>query len=95
LIATSRGIFTDALFLAYRPSQRGSLVLALLASVELDPGASRHASLLYEIAKTRALSVRIAATQLEESQVDKLLTQAGETATEYVRERLGKGAGQG
>jgi hypothetical protein len=68
---------------------------ALQAVVELDPGASRHASLLYETAKTRALFLRWLDRQLTPTEIDALLMGAEEDATEYVRERVGKEASTG
>src|SRR5262245_26295526 len=61
----------------------------LLAAVDLDPAVRQHATLLYEAAKTRAVLLRLLDTQLPSDQVDKLLAQAEEDATDYVRERLG------
>jgi hypothetical protein len=68
---------------------------ALLTSVELDPATQRHASLLYEIAKTRALLVRFLDTQLDPTQVEQLLAAAEEAATEYAHERIGADKGEG
>src|SRR5262245_53617734 len=62
---------------------------ALLAYLELDPPTRQFATLLYEAAKTRSVLLRLLDTQLPEAQVDKLLAQAEEDATGYVRERLG------
>ena len=62
---------------------------ALLAHLELDPNTHQYATLIYEAAKTRAVLLRLLDTQLPEAQVDKLLAQAEEDATDYVRERLG------
>jgi Arc/MetJ-type ribon-helix-helix transcriptional regulator len=62
---------------------------ALLAHLELDPETRRHATVLYEIAKTRAVLLRLLDTQLAKAQVDKLLALAEGDATDYVRERLG------
>ena len=63
---------------------------ALLATMELDPDTRRHATLLYEIAKTRSVLLRLLDTQMSEQQVDKLVELAEGDATEYVRERVGK-----
>ena len=62
---------------------------ALLAYLELDPDTRRHATVLYEVAKTRAVLLRLLDTQLDKTQVDTLLAVAEEDATDYVRERLG------
>lgn len=62
---------------------------ALLTLLELDPPVRRHATILYEIAKTRAVLLRLLDTQLTKAQVDKLLALAEDDATNYVSERLG------
>ena len=62
---------------------------ALLAAVDLDPAVRRHATVLYEVAKTRSVLLRLLDTQLTKSQVDHLLSLAEGDATDYVRERLG------
>ena len=62
---------------------------ALLAMVELNPEVRRHATVLYEVAKTRSVLLRLLDTQLTKSQVDHLLSLAEGDATDYVRERLG------
>jgi hypothetical protein len=62
---------------------------ALLAHLELDPNFRHYATLLYEVAKTRAVLLRLLDTQLAKAQVDKLLALAEGDATDYVRERLG------
>jgi hypothetical protein len=62
---------------------------ALLAVVDLDPAVRRHATVLYEVAKTRSVLLRLLDTQLTKSQVDHLLSLAEGDATDYVRERLG------
>jgi hypothetical protein len=67
----------------------------LLASVELDPGTQRHATVVYEIAKTRSVLLRLLDTQMSEQQVDKLVELAEGDATGYVEERLGKERGTG
>jgi hypothetical protein len=85
----------------YQATVRGATVTELVkqwlqAGVdERERATRRHASMLYEIVKTRAFMFGIAATQMDESQVEKLLTEAEETAKEYVSERLGKAAGTG
>jgi hypothetical protein len=61
---------------------------ALLAVVDLDPSVRQHATLLYEVAKNRAVLLRLLDTQLPKDQVDKLLALAEDDATDYVRERL-------
>lgn len=61
----------------------------LLAVVDLDPAVRRHATVLYEVAKTRSVLLRLLDTQLTKSQVDHLLSLAEGDATDYVRERLG------
>jgi Arc/MetJ-type ribon-helix-helix transcriptional regulator len=63
--------------------------LALQALLELDPDTRRYATLLYEIAKTRSVLLRLLDTQLTKPQVDHLLSLAEGDATDYVRERLG------
>ena len=62
---------------------------ALLAAVDLDPAVRRHETVLYEVAKTRSVLLRLLDTQLTKSQVDHLLSLAEGDATDYVRERLG------
>ena len=62
---------------------------ALLAAVDLDPAVRRHETVLYEVAKTRPVLLRLLDTQLTKSQVDHLLSLAEGDATDYVRERLG------
>jgi hypothetical protein len=59
------------------------------AHLDLDPDTRRHATVLYEVAKTRAVLLRLLDTQLDKTQVDTLLALAEEDATDYVRERLG------
>jgi metal-responsive CopG/Arc/MetJ family transcriptional regulator len=63
--------------------------LALQALLELDPDTRRYATLVYEIAKTRSVLLRLLDTQLDKSQVNQLLALAEGDATKYVRERLG------
>jgi hypothetical protein len=67
---------------------------ALQAATDLDSTTSRHAAVLYEIVKTRGLLVRIADVQLDAGEVEKMLALAEGEAEEYVRERLGKEAGE-
>ena len=62
---------------------------ALLAVVDLDPSVRQHATILYEVAKTRCVLLRLLDTQLTHAQVDQLLALAEGDATDYVRERLG------
>lgn len=62
---------------------------ALLAHLALDPHTRQYATLLYEIAKTRCVLLRLLDTQLTKAQVDHLLSLAEGDATDYVRERLG------
>ena len=62
---------------------------ALLAYLELDPQTRQYATLLYEVAKTRSVLLRLLDTQLTKPQVDALLRMAEDDATNYVRERLG------
>ena len=59
---------------------------ALLAMVELDPAVRRHATVLYEVAKTRCVLLRLLDTQMTPAQVDHLLSLAEGDATGYVRE---------
>ena len=59
------------------------------AQLDLDPDTRRHATILYEVAKTRAVLLRLLDTQMAKAQVDKLLALAEGDATDYVRERLG------
>jgi hypothetical protein len=66
---------------------------ALLSVVELDPGVRQHATVVYEIAKTRSVLLRLLDTQLDTSQVNQLLALAEGDATKYVRERLGEDNG--
>src|SRR5262245_5291576 len=79
---------------AHQEAERRSMTvselvrMALIALLELDPPARRHATLLYEIAKNRAVLLRLLDTQLPKDQVDKLLALAEGDATDYVRERL-------
>lgn len=61
---------------------------ALLAHMALDPSTRQYATLLYEIAKTRCVLLRLLDTQMTPSQVDQLLSLAEGDATGYVRERL-------
>jgi len=68
---------------------------ALLAHLTLDPGTRQYATLLYEVAKTRSVLLRLLDTQLTKPQVDALLRMAEDDATSYVRERLGGDNGQG
>jgi hypothetical protein len=68
---------------------------ALLAHLALDPGTRQYATLLYEVAKTRSVLLRLLDTQLTKPQVDTLLRMAEEDATSYVRERLGDANGKG
>ena len=66
---------------------------ALLAMVELDPAVRRHATVLYEVAKTRCVLLRLLDTQMTPAQVDHLLALAEGDATGYVRELLEKEPG--
>ena len=66
---------------------------ALLAVVELDPAVRRHATVLYEVAKTRCVLLRLLDTQMTPAQVDHLLSLAEGDATGYVRELLEKEPG--
>jgi len=68
---------------------------ALLAYLELDPQTRQYATLLYEVAKTRSVLLRLLDTQLTKPQVDALLAMAEDDATNYVRERLGDANGKG
>ena len=68
---------------------------ALLAHLTLDPGTRQYATLLYEVAKTRSVLLRLLDTQLTKPQVDALLRMAEDDATNYVRERLGGDNGKG
>jgi hypothetical protein len=77
----------------YQATVRGATVTELVKmwlQAEVDEHENtrrRHAEMLYENAKTRAFLVSLAEVQLDEAQVQKLLALAGETATDYVRER--------
>ena len=79
----------DACGLTFSDVVRG----ALLSVVELDPGVRQHATLLYEIAKTQSVLLRLLDTQLDTSQVNQLLALAEGDAIKYVRERLGEDHG--
>jgi hypothetical protein len=70
---------------------------ALLAHRALDPSTRQYTTLLYEIAKTRCVLLRLLDTQVTQSQVDHLLSLAEGDATGSVRERLEQEArpGQG
>jgi Arc/MetJ-type ribon-helix-helix transcriptional regulator len=59
---------------------------ALRAVVDLDPAVRRHATVLYEVAKTRCVLLRLLDTQMTPAQVDHLLALAESDATGYVRE---------
>jgi hypothetical protein len=63
---------------------------ALQDATDLDPAASRHASLLFETAKNRALFLRFLETERDAGEVEKMLALAEEDAKEYTRERLGE-----
>ena len=67
---------------------------ALLAYLELDPQTRQYATVVYEVAKTRSVLLRLLDTQLTKPQVDALLRMAEDDATRYVRERLGDSNGQ-
>jgi hypothetical protein len=62
---------------------------ALRAHLELDPARSRHATMLYEIAKNRSLLLRFMDTQLDTGEVEKMLALAETDATEYTCEKIG------
>jgi len=62
---------------------------ALQALLEFDPDARRHATVLYEVAKTRCVLLRLLDTQLTKLQVDALLSMAEDDAVRYVQEHLG------
>jgi metal-responsive CopG/Arc/MetJ family transcriptional regulator len=68
---------------------------ALLAHMALDPRTRQYATLLYEIAKTRCVLLRLLDTQMTQAQVDHLLALAEGDATGYVREILDKEARPG
>ena len=59
------------------------------------PAPRQYATVLYEIAKTRCVLLRLLDTQMTPAQVDQLLSLAEGDATGYVRERLEKEAGPG
>jgi translation elongation factor EF-4 len=63
---------------------------ALLAYLTLDPHTRQFATLVYEVAKTRSVLLRLLDTQLTKPQVDALLRMAEDDATHYVRECLEK-----
>ncbi|MBM4257970.1 MAG: ribbon-helix-helix protein, CopG family [Deltaproteobacteria bacterium] len=63
---------------------------ALLAYLQFDPQTRRFATMVYEVAKTRHVLLRLLDTQLTKPQVDALLRMAEDDATHYVRERLEK-----
>jgi hypothetical protein len=67
---------------------------ALLTHLEFDPATRQFATVLYEIAKTRSVLLRLLDTQLTKPQVDALLAMAEDDATNYVRERLGGSNGE-
>jgi hypothetical protein len=64
----------------------GAVRSALRTPMALDPPTRQYATLLYEVAKTRAVWLRLLDTQLPKSQADQLLSLAEGEATEYVRE---------
>ena len=61
---------------------------ALHALLELDPATRRHTTVLYEVAKTRSVLLRLLDTQLPKDQVDTLLRMAEDDAVRYVQERV-------
>jgi hypothetical protein len=57
---------------------------ALQEATELDLTTRRHAGLLHEVAKNRALFLHYLDTQLDPGEVEKMIDQAEQAATEYV-----------
>ncbi len=62
---------------------------ALVEVLSVDPAASRHQEVLYEIAKTRSVVLRFLDQQLGEQVADQILAVADGDAKTYVQHRQG------
>jgi hypothetical protein len=67
---------------------------ALQAQLDLDPAAQRHASVMFEIVKTRAVLLGyLEESGFEGERVEGIVDEAEKAAKEYLKEQGGEAAG--